>query len=284
MDIQAYIESGTLDAFVLGALPPDEAAQVQADIARYPELAKEVVAIEETLFRFAGEELQHPPAALQDKIWAALDTTQPQSSKTLPFPDRQPDVNVEGTKTVPLHPSRMPTRWNYAAIWVVLLGSVALNAIFWYQNSHQKQQNIAMSSALDSMRIQQQQLTQLVSHYTKSKDMMADTSMHTIVMHTIVKGHPMAATLYWSKEKAEAYVVMNALPQPPKGMQYQLWAIHEGKPMDMGVLPNEMAGTPMITKINKDVSLGEAFAISLEKEGGSPTPTAENIYVLGKAS
>jgi hypothetical protein len=29
--------------------------------------------------------------------------------------------------------------------------------------------------------------------------------------------------------------------------------------------------------------LAETFAISLEKMGGSPVPTMENIYVLGKA-
>jgi len=31
------------------------------------------------------------------------------------------------------------------------------------------------------------------------------------------------------------------------------------------------------------VTNGEAFAITLEKEGGSPVPTMQNLYVLGKA-
>ncbi len=65
-------------------------------------------------------------------------------------------------------------------------------------------------------------------------------------------------------------------------MQYQLWAIQGGKPVDMGVLPNGIANTPEMQKVTMVITNSEAFAISLEKEGGSPTPTMENIYVMGK--
>jgi anti-sigma-K factor RskA len=49
----------------------------------------------------------------------------------------------------------------------------------------------------------------------------------------------------------------------------------------MGMLPNTMANTPAMQKVSMQVTDGEAFAISLEKEGGNPTPTT--VYVLGKA-
>ena len=111
--------------------------------------------------------------------------------------------------------------------------------------------------------------------------MMADTGTQTIVMHTMLPGHAMAATLYWSKSNGNAYVSMDGLPQAPKGMQYQLWVIQGGKPVSMGVLPNDMANTPAMQKVAMQVTDGQAFAISLEKEGGNPTPTT--VYVLGKA-
>lgn len=111
---------------------------------------------------------------------------------------------------------------------------------------------------------------------------MAGTDMQTIVMHTMIKGHPMAATLYWNREKGEAYITVDALPPAPKGMQYQLWAMQGGKPVDMGVLPNNMAGTPAMQKIGAPITRSDAFAISLEKEGGSAAPTMENIFVMGK--
>lgn len=288
MTTKEYIESGNLEAFVLGALTPQEEAQVLADIARYPELAKEVAAIEEALLNYAASEAMVPHVHLKDKIWDSIQSSvKKEANNNVELP---PVVNNAGigsnniNKTMPLSPLVRDTQWRYAAIWVALAGSVALNGIFWLQNSKQKQQFTAQAVQLDKIVEEQKSLAQVVDNYKKNKEMMSDTGMQTIVMHTIVKGHPMAATLYWHKEKSEAYVMIDGLPKPPKGMQYQLWVIQAGKPVDMGMMPVDMAGTANIQKVVKQVASGEAFAISLEKAGGSPTPTAENIYVLGKTS
>ena len=279
MNTQEYIESGTLEAFVLGALSSQEEAQVLADIARNPELAREVAAIEDALLKYAVSESLTPPHGLKDKIWDSIQGAIPGA--------HDGEVRKEEEKRtatiIPLTPSARPTRWNYAAVWVALVSSIALNTIFWYQNSRQKQDTTALSAKLDTMAAREKALAQVVDNYTRGKNMMADNAMQTIVMHTVLKGHPMAATLYWSKDKGEAYVMIDALPEPPKGMQYQLWAIQSGKPVDMGVLPNSIASTASIQKVGKPVMSGEAFAISLEKEGGSPSPTPENIYVMGKS-
>jgi hypothetical protein len=34
--------------------------------------------------------------------------------------------------------------------------------------------------------------------------------------------------------------------------------------------------------VPKAVAAGQAFAVSLEKAGGNPAPTADKIYLLGK--
>ena len=58
------------------------------------------------------------------------------------------------------------------------------------------------------------------------------------------------------------------MQQTPTGKQYQLWAIVDGKPVDAGVINNCIGLCKM-----KKIDHAEAFAITLEKEGGSPTPT-----------
>ena len=64
------------------------------------------------------------------------------------------------------------------------------------------------------------------------------------------------------------------MPMPEKGKQYQLWVIQDGKPVSMGVIDNNLvANAGMMYKIPMQVKGGQAFAISLEKEGGNPTPT-----------
>jgi len=268
VDIKAYIESGTLEAFVLGALSQEEEAKVRADIAQYPELAAEVAIIEDAMYQFAVAQSVEPPAGLQEQIWDAIQPSAATTEKT-------------GGSTIRFTPS-YNTRWNYAAVWVALVGSVVLNSVFWYQNSRQKQEVADNTAKMEKMANEQKILTALVDNYRKSKDMMADTAMQTIVMHTMQKGHSMAATLYWSKQNGDAYVSIDALPVPPSGMQYQLWVMQEGKPVDMGTLPVAMANTPTVQKVNMKVMDGQAFAISLEKAGGSPTPTMDKIYVMGK--
>ncbi|MES2702391.1 MAG: anti-sigma factor [Bacteroidota bacterium] len=268
MSTTEYIESGALEAYILGALTREEAAEVERNISRSTELTAELKAIEETMLRFTSSFSKEPPAYLKDKIWSTFGT----------------DSNA-GPKLIPLQPEyRKPATWKYAAIWIALAGSAALNLALWNQGKEAKEQNNTLATQVNQMQAQQQQLTALVTEYQKNKSMMADTGMQTIVMHTIKQGHPMAATLYWSKTKGEAYVSIDALPAPPKGMQYQLWVMQGGKPVDMGVIGIDMANTPNMQKVAKLLTSGEAFAISLEKEGGSPTPTMENIYVMGKPS
>jgi anti-sigma-K factor RskA len=272
VNIKDYIGSGILEAYALGALPEGERAQVEANVAQYPELAAELRSIEAAMQLYAEKHAMQPPPAMEDKIWAAIQQQAPAGN---PAPRR------ETPKTIPLPPpAAKPAVWKYAAMVAMLIGSVALNIILYNQNKEERTERLAMGERMAKLEAEQQQLAQQTAHYAKANEMMADTAMQTIVMHTVVTGHPMAATVYWNKNRGETYVAMNALPKPPEGMQYQLWVIQDGKPVSMGVLPNDMASTASIQKIPMAVASGQAFAISLEKAGGNPTPT--QVYVLGK--
>ncbi len=285
MDIKEYIDSGVLEAFLLGALTREEEELVLLKLENHPELRVELQAMEDAMLAYAQTQSKEPPPALQGKIWEAI------SASTQLKSENAGDVEVNEFETtrksvvMPFKPEyRKPLiSWKYAAMILALVGSIAVNMFLVNQGRKTEEDKVAMAQKLDKLEANQKQLAGLLATYQKSTDMKADTGMQTIVMHTVLAGHPMAATIYWSKGSGEAYVAMEALPAPPKGMQYQLWAIQSGKPVSMGVLPNDMANTPKMQKINMLVTSSEAFAISLEKEGGSPTPTAQNIYVLGKA-
>ncbi len=272
MNTREYIESGNLEAYALGALSALEAKQVEADIAMYPELAEEMAQIETTLQMFAARLATAPPAGTEEKIWSVLQ-----------YVPANEGGNNAAPKVIPFQPEyRKTNQWKYAAVWTGLVGSLLLNGFLWMSKENTKADMATLSGKVFVLEHQQNDLAGILKDYQKNKAMMADTGMQTIVMHTMQPGHPMAATLYWSKNKGEAYISVDGLPTPPKGMQYQLWVMENGKPVDMGVLPNDMANTPAMQKVSKSVTDGQAFAISLEKEGGSPMPTMQNIYVMGK--
>lgn len=275
MNIKEYIESGILEAYALGALSREEAVEVEATVAQYPELEAELRSVEAAMEQYAMASAVTPPPALQDKIWDSIQSQEPVKAAT-------PEAQSTKGNTIPFEPTygRAP-KWRYAAMWAALIGSTVLNVVLFSQGQKAREHELALSNEMRDLQTQQQQLASAINEYSKAKDMMADTAMQTIVMHTVVKGHPMAATVYWGKGNGAAYVAMNALPKPPQGKQYQLWVIQNGKPVSMGVLPSDMANTPGMKKVDMTVMQAEAFAISLEQEGGNPTPT--EVYVLGKA-
>lgn len=277
MDIKEYISSGILEAYVLGALSEEEQVQVAANIAAYPELAGEVAAIEAAMQQFAEANAVAPPAFMQEQIWNAI------HAET----GAQPEAPTQETKVIPLTRRERSgiLRWQRAAVLLVLVGSLLVNLMFWFEHNSMRDNQVAMQQQMDTMRRQQQQLAAIVNNYQKEKDMLADPDMQSVTMRSMLKGHPMVATVMWNKEKGDAWLSVQKLPEPPKGMQYQLWAIKDGKPVDMGMVANDMVASGGIQKVDKPMNgEGQAFAISLEKEGGSPLPTMDRIYVLGKVA
>jgi anti-sigma-K factor RskA len=262
VDIKAYIESGLLEAYVLDALPADERARVAADVARHPELAAELAAIEAAMHSYAAAHAKEPPAQLREQIWDAVNET---------------------TKIIPLTPPARPVRtisWSYAAAWLLLLGSVILNIDQYYKNRDHKEEQLAMQQQMTRMQQKQEAMAGQMKTYQDQLSYMADPEMNTVVMRS-PKGDPMYGRVYWKKATGDVYLSLHGLPVPPQGKQYQLWVIKDGKPVDMGVISNDMVGKETIALMTQKMTGGQAFAISLEKEGGSPTPTMEQIFVMG---
>jgi anti-sigma-K factor RskA len=104
-----------------------------------------------------------------------------------------------------------------------------------------------------------------------------DSSVIVVKMKGVAGKENSFATVYWNTRTSDLYLHQNRLPAPPPGKQYQLWAIMDGKPVDAGMLTS----CTTLCKL-KNINAAQAFAITLEKEGGSPVPTMSEMYVLGK--
>ena len=85
------------------------------------------------------------------------------------------------------------------------------------------------------------------------------------------------ATVYWNQKTHSVYFFNNNLDKAPEGKQYQLWAIVKGTPVSMGMIGN---CDDMLCHM-QSVDNAAAFAVTLEKTGGSDKPTLTQMYVLG---
>lgn len=270
MNIKEYIESGILEAYVLGALTEGERAAVEADMVMYPELAQEIAAIEAAMQSFAEANAEEPPAHMQQQIWNAIQQQSAPQSVPEPQPAQEAKPQPKVVEFAPPVASARPT-WQRAAVWAVVAVSVLTNFMLLSQRNKTKDEIAQMTSQMDSLKASQQQV---LAEYKKGRDMLVDTSMKTVVMRSMQPGKEMTGMMFWSKVTGESYLTIHAMPMPEKGKQYQLWVIQDGKPVSMGVIDNNLvANAGMMYKIPMQVKGGQAFAISLEKEGGNPTPT-----------
>ncbi|MBA3971077.1 MAG: anti-sigma factor [Bacteroidetes bacterium] len=85
------------------------------------------------------------------------------------------------------------------------------------------------------------------------------------------------AAVYWNQNTKDVYINVSSLPSPSADQQYQLWAIVDGKPIDAGLF--DMNSTSLHKM--KTIEGAQAFAVTLEKKGGSPTPTMTAMYLMG---
>jgi anti-sigma-K factor RskA len=288
VNAQDYISSGLLEAYLLGGLSVGESEQVAGAVCRFPEVAAELARMEADLLHAAEEDAVTPPPGLDDKIWAAIkESGAANTSQAAPAPISdpvsQPYVPKQTTRVIPLGNAAHPAQsWLRAATWITLAGSMVANIALWSGRSTDRSQIALLEQQTTELSTKQKELVASLGRYWNEADMMAQPGMHPVPMLSTQPGHPMAATMYWDKAKSEAYVSVQKLPPPPSGMQYQLWAIADGKPVDLGMLENNVAMQGGMQKVPKAVTAGQAFAVSLEKEGGNPTPTADKIFLLGK--
>jgi len=254
MDIKTYISSGVLELYVLDQLSASERRDVEAMVMKYPELKKEINSIEESLFAVASSTAKTPRAGLQSQIInsvLAADNNSANTSKS----------NIGN--------------WY---LGLAFLGFGLAGVFGWLFNQEKKAveiQNQEMIIAKDSC----DQKDEIIRRQQKMlEDIFFDESQLIPLNGTEVQTNSKANIVYNQVEQS-VLLEASSLPPAPTGKQYQLWGIVNGTPVDLGVFDISTDG---IDLINMKYSDGvQAFAVTLEPEGGSIAPTLEEMYVIG---
>lgn len=268
MNIEEYISSGVLDLYVLGALDKAEAKDVEQKAAAYPEVAEELKMLQTTIEGFAQAHAMNPPAHLKTKIFLEI--------------EKQVTATKTATKSISISKTATRFNWLVAASITVSIISTALSGYFWTKWKNAEGQLISMQQEnqifaqnanymIDSSQLLLQEKNQYVTFVT-------DTATTKVVMKGLPISPSSMAFVFWNKNTKEVFLDIKNLPVPPAGMQYQLWALDKGVPIDAGVF--DLADAGSLQKL-KSINTAQAFAVTLEKAGGSPTPTLEMIHILG---
>jgi len=269
VNIKEYISSGIVEAFVLGLASEAEVAEVVQLRSQYPELDDAILTFEQAIEKQHRAQAITPPPRVKDRLFAALE-----ESFVAPLVSQEetndPEIIEEiSTPVVPIK-SRRWVNFAAAAATILFLAN-ALVSIMLYRNYETLKKDYATLQQENSQ--EKLRFNSLYADVFK----MQDTKMKKVPMAGVPGKEGNLATVYWNTETGEVYLFKNNLPAAEKGKQYQLWAIVDGKPVDAGVLdPNCEAFCKL-----KDIQNPQAFAITLEKEGGSPEPTMDAMFVMG---
>ena len=270
MNIKEFIESsGMLEEYVLGHLSEKEAAGIECLAQTYPEIKQEIEVLNLSLGKYAAVYEKEPPAFLKDQIFSQMTFAEDEEEveeESMPETyEEQAEVEtvIEEVKIIPL--------WSKMALAAsVLLAAVTAWVIS--ENNELKTESSALSQKVESLEGSFNSNSQLLAEF--------QNPVNKIVKLAGTEAIPDAAvTVMWNQKDNSVELMVNNLPKAAEGKQYQLWIIGENGPEDMGMLDNDFEGKLLSMKtVNGTPS---AFAITLEKEGGVPSPTLEQLYVIG---
>lgn len=275
LNIGEYIESGVLEIYVLGMISAEERAEVEAMADEHPEVRAAIRELEEALGDLAIAESVKPPPSWKEDIlsnaFAAVDGKEKPVVKALP---REPI-------TYKTQESKSNFGFLAVAATVVLLVSLGINFKM-YQNL----QNLKAELYDTEMRVAELENDNqvMVANFKDVEQNLAvlrDPNTATFVMKGIEGRDPnYRANIYWNSTTETVYLDVKSLPNAPSGKQYQLWALKDGKPIDMGVF--DALDTENTLREMGSVPGADAFAVTLEKAGGVASPTLEEMYVYGE--
>jgi len=296
MNIQAYIESGILEEYVLGTVSPQEKQEVECMSHIYPEIKEELLRTERALEEYALKHQTPPPASLKEEIFAQMNFEKAEDEAPETY---TPDVEKRIETSVPVVPTastepkiienafeRTETR-EVVPFWAKLaVAASILLAIFagWsaVQMTEYKGSNEQLAAELGSLRGEVNGMKSSLAYNASLAEMYRSPNYKVVKMAGLPKSPESAVAALWNKQTNEVMLDVQNLPAAPAGKQYQLWTIVGDKPVDMGMLDNQFSGK--VLKMKNSQPGAVAFAITLEKEGGVPSPSMEEMVVMGKVS
>jgi anti-sigma-K factor RskA len=247
----------------LGELSDQERVEVEGNVARYPELKRELILIEEAQERLLMKAAVRPRASVKAHVIAAIAGKKPSGTVTQLHPDKS-----------------QISFWRMAAAASVVIALITSYMAYNYYSNWKRTESNLTDLIAQNERVAQDYNTvhQRLDQIEKDMAIANNPAFNKLVM----KGTPNAplshASIYWNESTKEVYLSIQDLKALTQENQYQLWAIVDGKPVDAGVFDSNVVGMLKM----KDMKPGTStFAVTVEPRGGKASPTMETMQVIG---
>ncbi|HTH30933.1 MAG TPA: anti-sigma factor, partial [Lacibacter sp.] len=233
MDLSCIIQSGDLELYVLGMLPPEEASKVETLARLFPEIQQELDAIASTFEAGAMQMAVTPSASVKDKLMASL----PAKTGTVAQPETNNGAPAKVVEMKPVAEQKSSfSKLAIAASWGLFLLAGAF-AVYLYNGNQQLKTDVtALQQNAQASEQQVAELNKKVSSYELYRQLKSNASMTAVMLASVKPEVKQQAEIFWNKATGELYIDPSSLPPAPKGKQYQLWFLIDGQPTDAGMI------------------------------------------------
>lgn len=260
MNIKEYISSGIVQSYVLDQADAAERAEFEKLSAQYPELVAERKAFENALEKFALQNAVVPPRQVKDGFLEAIQNPSINQSKVITM-EQHSNVRKNGG-----------LRFMAAASVVLLLACAWFAYQFYNQATELRTSNNDLQTRLDSAE-------NTLNKIADEQKLIKDPNVTVVNMVGSTAAPQSSANVFWDTASASVFLMVKNMPKLPTDQQYQLWALIEGKPKSLGVF--DSLQTNVVLKMD-NTKKADAFAITIEKKGGNPSPTLEKMQSSGR--
>ena len=252
MDINSYISSGIIETYVMGLCTPEEKNEMELLRRKYPQLNEAVLQYETDLENNLLKNAILPGNEVDEQILHSL--------RSLQIP--VVDINQRHFKTKGLN-------WlkTFAAAAILLLAVSGVFNFILYKKTNEQQQALKEKEKYSPLPM---------SDYNILKQRtITPVAMYGVTPHNICR-----CTIFWDKATGKAYIMIHHLPPSTAEINYQLWALVDDKPVSVGLINDKIRDR--FIEIQNVPAAATGFIVTLEKAGGSTTPTLKETYLSGK--
>ncbi len=212
MDVQTFLASGLLEAYVLNQCSAEERSTVETMLQKHPQLREEMNRIELALEQFAQANAVPPPAGLRDKI----------------LRDIANDASTGSQKV---------NNFTRNMILGGAISAAVVLAILW-QGSQRgyrllEQENKRMQQEMQDCQTRQKQLIAMEDQFNLLRD------PGTKVIN--IAGKEKQTAVYYNNARQSVALDLSRMPKAEPGKYLQFWAIVEGEtaPKSMGMVATD---------------------------------------------
>lgn len=260
MTTQEYIDSGILELFVYGKLSETEMEEVMDMANKNETVLQEIMTIEKSCILLSGAVSPRISGKNYEEIKQAI------------FENQSNVIAIEKKNT---------SLFSYLgwAASILFLTGFGIMTYLWneslYECKNVTKEKIALEKDYSILQNANSKTNETLAHISNKQTIQIQLEGQEIAPSAFAK-------IYWNTNSHKAIVDISGLPKPPNGKVYQVWSLKLNPltPSNMGII-NKSQNNEMLHSFENIID-AQAFGITLEPEGGSETPTLEQLYALGK--